>query len=34
MKKYFRFALFLIVFVPYIAIVGGADLVRTLWREA
>jgi hypothetical protein len=34
MKKVLRFTIWLFVVVPYIAVVGGADLVRELWREA
>lgn len=33
-KKIGRFALFIAVVVPYVAVVGGIDIFRMLWKEA
>lgn len=33
-KKVLRFVVTAIVVVPYIAVVGGFDLISELWREA
>jgi hypothetical protein len=33
-RKIAHFAVMFVVFIPYIAIVGGLDLLRELWKEA
>lgn len=33
-RKIGRFAFWVVVLVPYLAVVAGADLLRDLWKEA